>query len=424
MKLSLTPSSLNGTVHVIASKSLSHRYLIAAALSKEPSILEGLMESDDIDATKHALKALGAIIESGYVKGGFPNVRHPEINARASGSTVRFMIPIAMVSDKPVVFRGEHRLPKRSLAAYETMFTSMGYRYERLSEDHLPLRVQGPLKPGNYHIRGDVSSQFITGLLFALPLLEGDSRIVIEGDFQSQSYVGLTVDTLNAFSIEVNRTDSGYFIPGNQVYQPLHVNVEGDYSQAAFFIVAALMNRYPLRLDNLRRESKQGDRRILSIIAGMGGRYEWDQDTLVVHPSTTRGTTIDLADIPDLGPILMVLAARSEGETTFTNVQRLRYKESDRVEAMREVLTAFGVFFEATDDTVTVKGATTFKGDITLDSYDDHRIAMAVIIASLNASGPVTLKNAEAINKSYPNFVDVFKTLGGSASIFKEGDAQ
>ncbi len=421
MNIVVKPSVLHGSVYMIASKSLSHRYLIGAALSEEPSMLHGLMESNDIQATKNALSNLGAVIDGCSVQGGFPHISNTQINAGASGSTVRFLIPVALLQDKPVVFTGEQRLPERSLRAYETLFTAKGYTYERLTEKHLPVRIGGPLKPGIYEIGGGVSSQFISGLLFALPLLDGNSEIRIIQPFESRSYVKLTIAVLDSFGIKIEETTEGFLVPGNQKYQPLDITVEGDYSQAAFFIVAGLIGKQSIKLKHLNPDSLQGDRRILEIVATMGAKLTWSHQVLEVHPSHTKGTDIDLADIPDLGPPLMLLAALSEGTTIFHNIKRLRYKESDRVAAMQQVLNTFGVTNIVSEETMTIKGSKTLNGDISLDSYDDHRIAMTVIIASLRCGGDIELTRAATIEKSYPDFIDVFKRLGGQVRIKKEG---
>lgn len=414
MKITIKPSKLKGRVQSIGSKSLSHRYLIGAALSSHPSTINNLMESADIEATREALKCLGASIEQSIVVGGYPNVKCPVINACESGSTLRFLIPLAMCQPVPVRFIGEGRLPKRSLEAYESMFSKDQVTYNRLTNDHLPIQVSGPLTPGDYYIKGDISSQFISGMLFALPLLNAASNLIIEAPFESQSYVNLTLETLKDFKISITRTKNGYHIPGKQTYHPVNTTIEGDYSQAAFFIVAALINRHPLTITNLNPHSVQGDRDLLDIIKRMQGKYTFNKNDLTVYPSDTVGTTIDLANIPDLGPILMVLASVSKGQTTFKNIRRLRFKESDRIDAMSTILSQWGVDHHVGDNTMTIKGTESLKGNQVFDSFNDHRIIMALVVASLKTVGPITVTNAHAINKSYPQFLDVFTALNGT----------
>jgi 3-phosphoshikimate 1-carboxyvinyltransferase len=420
MKILVKPSELKGSIDIIGSKSLSHRYLIGGALSSQPSTLKKLMESDDIDATREALRCLGASINQSTIVGGYPRIKCPVINAQESGSTLRFLIPLAMCQPKPVRFIGEGRLPKRSLLTYETLFSKSNIRYNKLSNDSLPIQVSGPLTPGVFHIKGDISSQFISGLLFALPLLEESSDIIIEPPFESRAYVDLTIETLKAFKITIVPTDNGYHIPGKQTYHSVNKTIEGDYSQAAFFIVAALINSHPLKISNLNPNSVQGDKEILTIIKRMNGKYTFNNGVLTVFPSTTTGTTIDLANIPDLGPILMVLAAVSKGQTKLVNIRRLRLKESDRVAAMSSILTQWGVDHHIADNTMVIEGANTLRGNQTFDSFNDHRIVMSLIVGTLKADGPTTITNAQAINKSYPQFLDVFKELNGIITITNE----
>jgi len=335
------------------------------------------------------------------------------INARESGSTLRFLIPLAMCQSHPIQFIGDGRLPLRSLTVYETLFNKPNLRYERLTDKYIPIKVAGPLTSGEFHIKGDVSSQFISGLLFALPLLDKASHIIIEPPFESRRYVDLTISVLKDFGIEVTPTDDGYYIPGKQRYSPVNKTIEGDYSQAAFFIVAALINNTPLKIYNLNPYTVQGDYEILSIIKRMNGKYNFNNEVLTVYPSNTIGTVIDLANIPDLGPILMILASVSKGQTTFTNIRRLRFKESDRIDAMSTILKQCGVAHSVEENMMTIEGREMLKGNQTFDSFNDHRIVMSLMVASMKCDGPITITNAQAINKSYPNFFDVFTSLNG-----------
>ena len=413
MIVKVLPKSLKGSINIIASKSLSHRYLIGAALSEGVSVVDQPMDSLDIEATKNALRALGATIKGNTVSGGYPTLKAPIIDAKASGTTCRLLIPVALLQSSPVVFQGQDRLPKRSLEVYEALFKDKQVDYQRLTKDHLPVRLKGPLNPGYYTVRGDVSSQFISGLLFALPLLKGDSTLIIDGRLESKPYVDLTLDVLKQFKIHIETQSNGYFIKGSQVYQPLQTKVEGDYSQAAFFIVAGLINEEPLIINNLNESSIQGDAKIIEIVKSMNGKLEFLDNALKVYPSKTQATTIDLANIPDLGPILMILGALSKGTTRFTHIRRLRDKESDRIHAMSSVLDAFGVQYKVLEDTMEICGQESFEGNKTIDSFNDHRIIMAITIASLKTKGSLTIKNAQHIQKSYPNFFEEFQRLGG-----------
>ena len=412
MDIRVFPRPLGGHLDVISSKSLSHRYVIAAGLSKGKSVIENVLDSDDLDATKKALESLNVTIDGNDIIGRDLAVVNPIIDANASGSTVRFFIPIALMLDEAVIFEGQNRLPDRPLDVYETLFKDKGVTYERLTEKHLPIKVKGPLKGGHFRLSGNVSSQFITGLLFACPLLKEDSTIEITDQFESQGYVDLTCDVLKQFGIEIKKEGQQFFIKGNQSYQPQKITVEGDYSQAAFFMVAGLLGQ-TLTLKKLNPNSLQGDQKIVDIIAQMQGDIQYIENKYVINPSYTKGMTIDLSQIPDLGPILMVLAALTEGQTTFTNAKRLRIKESDRLEVMYQILKKFEVPVTLHDDTLTVTGIKTLKGNQTFETHEDHRIAMALMIASSRVSAPIVIKDIEVINKSYKTFLKDFLSLGG-----------
>ena len=349
------------------------------------------------------------------ITGGELKAQKQVIDAHESGSTLRFMIPIAMLQPEKIMFIGSGRLPKRTLDVYFSLFKQKNMPFWQLSEDYLPLEVQGLLKPGHYAMRGDVSSQFLTGLLFALPLLKKDSVIEVTTPLESRGYVELTLDVLKRFGIHVLSAGNYFYIKGSQKYQPQKAMVEGDYSQAAFWMVAGVIGSQ-IELLSLNPVSKQGDYKVIDIIREMNGHIEYSDLNRIwtVFPSETYGINIDLSQIPDLGPALMVLAALSKGVSTFTNAGRLRIKESDRLEAMVQTLTKFGVQVVVDHDDVTITGQQILKGNQEFDSFDDHRIAMAIAIAAIRADGPVTIKNHMAVKKSYPNFFEVYQKLGGN----------
>jgi 3-phosphoshikimate 1-carboxyvinyltransferase len=413
MKVTIEPRPLQGTLETVSSKSVSHRVLIAAALSEERCEIEHLLDAMDIQATRAALRALGLHATKSYAYGGKPKDRKDiTIDAGESGSTLRFMIPIAMLQKEPVTFIGKGRLPKRPLSVYRDTFERFGYVFLRKTEHELPLVVGGPLKAGRYVLRGDVSSQFLTGLLMALPLVRGDSVIELSTPLESRGYVDLTLDILKHFGISVKEEKGRFIVFGHQTYRARHAYVEGDFSQAAFFFVAGTIGKR-IELSGLQEDSRQGDRAIVRIIEQMGGNITYGKGRYVISPSKTHGMTIDLADIPDLGPILMVLAALSEGQTTFLNTERLKIKESDRLSAMQEVLTRFGVNMTIEGNRAVITGRTVLKGNRTFHAFDDHRIVMAIAIAALRADGPVTIEGAEACRKSYPGFFLDYQRLGG-----------
>jgi 3-phosphoshikimate 1-carboxyvinyltransferase len=416
MDIKVFPNTLSGTISVISSKSLSHRYVIAAGLANGVSHIKNIMASDDLDATKSALKGLNTDIENEFIKGGNLKIVTPQIDCKASGSTLRFMIPIAMLLNEIVTFIGIDQLPKRPLDIYEKLFTEKGYHYKRLSKDHLPVEIKGPLKGGTYLVDGNISSQFISGLLFALPMCKEDSIIQINGELESRPYVDLTIDVLRQFDIHIENKASQFHIKGNQSYQPIQASIEGDFSQAAFFMVAGTIGN-TITCQGLNPNSLQGDRKIVDLILQMGGKIESDENHYKVYPKKTIAATIDLKHVPDLGPILMVLAALSQGTTRFLNTQRLKFKESDRLNAMMEILIKFGVQTRLINDTLEIDGVSCLRGNQSFDTYKDHRIAMALLIASIKCDAPIIIKDIEVINKSYPNFLEAFSSLGGQYAV-------
>jgi 3-phosphoshikimate 1-carboxyvinyltransferase len=414
MNITITPKPLTGSVDVISSKSLSHRYVIAAGLSQGNSIIKNVLDSDDLVATKNALTNLGVSFFNDEIRGSDLHLKQHEFDCYESGSTLRFMIPIALLQKEKVIFKGRGKLPERPLDIYIQMFNDKHIDYRFLSDKNLPIEIKGPLKSGYYQLKGDVSSQFFTGLLFALPLLRRDSVIEHVTPLESIGYIHLTLDVLEKFGVHVTYQHPYFYIKGDQSYQPITHTVEGDFSQAAFWMVAATIGD-KIKLKNLNPLSKQGDKAIMDIIKDMGGSIKYFKQTEAfnISHSETKGKTIDLSQIPDLGPILMVLAALSDGTTTFKHVNRLKMKESDRLDAMYQALKKFGVEMHIEHDEAIITGQKVLKGNQTFDSFGDHRIAMAIAIAAIRANGKVTIKNAEVVKKSYPTFYEVYESLGG-----------
>ncbi len=409
--ITITPKKLSGTVKIVSSKSLSHRYVMAASLAEGKSIIDNVLESDDLNATKKALEALGATIDGNTITGSKVRKVAPVIDAKESGSTLRFLIPVSMLQAETMTFVGSGKLPDRPLNVYDDMFADR-YYFIHPENKWLPLEVKGPLQSGIYTMPGNVSSQFVTGLLYALPLVDGNSKIVITTPLESKGYVDLTLDVLKQFGIEITYEDQIFYIEGNQRYQAFNSSVEGDYSGAAFFIVAGLIGD-ELLLKGLREDSLQGDKAIVDFARQMNGDIKYTKDGLFVKPSQTKGITIDVGQTPDLGPILMVLGALSEGVTTITNAARLRIKESDRLDAMVQNLTKLGVKLEVMDDSVKIHGVRSLKGGVSLQTFGDHRIAMALAVASIRCDEPITLDDETVVSKSYPTFFAEFKRLGG-----------
>lgn len=404
MDICLNPSVLSGTVSIPSSKSCAHRSLICAALAEGTSVLSGISMSKDIEATIGAMKALGADFEicgSTVTVHGARNIpEYADIDCNESGSTLRFIIPIAAALGVDSIFRGGGRLPERPIDIYKRELCANGIVFK---SEKMPYEISGRLKGGKYSIEGNVSSQFVTGLMFALPLADEDSEIVLTSRLESRPYVNITIDTLKRFGIDITESDTGFFIKGGQKYRPNSEHIEGDYSQAAFFCVANALGS-DVRIDNLNPESVQGDKKILEIVkdACLDGKI--------------NGFRADCSDIPDLVPILSVLGAFGSTVSVIYNAERLKIKESNRLETTAAFLNELGGDVKVTDDGLIITPTNNMHGG-TVDSFGDHRIAMAAAVAALRTSGDVILKGAESVEKSYPDFFKDYTDLGGHANV-------
>ena len=417
-KVKIKPNDLRGSINIPPSKSFSHRAVIAASLCDGQSKVTNLLFSEDINATCDAMQNFGAhinryddsidIFGSGKVR----NPIHP-IDCHESGSTLRFLVPFGGIVEEPVVFKGRGKLTTRPLNPYFDIFDNQDIRY--VYNDSLPLVVDGELKSGKFEIPGDVSSQFITGLLYTLPLLDGDSEIIITSPLESKGYIDMTLEVLRDFSIDIKTKDhKSYFIKGNQTYKSKDYRVEGDFSQAAFWIVAGLLGG-DLNIKNLNVNSLQGDKEVLDIVKRMQANIEISEESIKVVKTRTKGTIIDGSQCPDIIPVLAVLAALSEGSTEIINASRLRIKESDRLKAICTELNKLGAHIIEKEDGLVIHGKEELEGGI-VDSWNDHRIAMSLAIASIKCKNEVIISNSHAINKSYPHFYDDFASLGGYVS--------
>ena len=417
MNVIIHPKKLKGEVIIPPSKSLSHRAIIAACLAEGVSVISNISYSKDINATIGAMEAIGAkVIRNGnqlIINGSNVKRVGDVIDANESGSTIRFMIPIALVNAEPITFTGKNNLVNRPLDSYFEIFDKQGIKYEHSDGVYLPLKVSGGLKPDTYHIRGDISSQFITGLLYALPLLNGDSKIVITTNLESKGYIDLTLDVLKDFGIEIINNDYKEFIvKGNQQYKAIDYTVEGDYSQTAFFLVGGALGN-DITLLGMKEDSLQGDKKIIDDIKAMNGNITFESEILKCEPSKTVGAVIDFSQSPDLGPALTVLASLSNGTSHFINASRLRIKECDRITCMLEELNKMGANITESPDSMTICGVNELKGCI-VDSHNDHRVAMALAMAATVCDSDVKILNAECVSKSYPHFWEDYIKLGGS----------
>lgn len=424
----LEGQGLKGAVVIPPSKSLAHRYIIGASLADGVSTLSNIDLSVDISATLECFKGLGVEVsfrdedlgrKTVIIKGLGENIHLSNgsfFDCRESGSTLRFLIPILLLLEDEITVTGEGKLKERPLDVYYKIFKEQGIFFKN-TEGNLPLTFKGPLKGGQFSLRGDVSSQFITGLMLALPLVAGNSVLELTSTLESKPYVDLTVDILKKYGIKIEEQGTkpyySFKIPGEQKYQKGDFKVEGDFSQVAFFAVAGLIGQSPIEVRGLNKKSLQGDKVILDICSSMGGRIEELDDGYLFYPSKTKGITIDVQECPDLVPALALLGALSQGETRIINGARLRIKESDRLKAISTELNVLGAEIKETEDGLIIQGVEKLRGG-QVQSWNDHRIAMTLAVASIVTRGAVILTGAESVNKSYPDFWEDFKKLGGS----------
>lgn len=418
---------LRGTVNIPPSKSAAHRAMLCAALADGRSTLSPIELSNDMLATINAITALGARAEFsdgmltidgiGDISKNHADNEPVDINCIESGSTLRFIIPIAAAAGINGRFIGEGTLLPRPIGIYTELLPKAGV--ECITEGGLPLICRGRLQPGEYEIRGDISSQFITGMLFALSICEGDSRLILTTPLQSSAYVDMTVCCMADFGVKVERTDYGWFIPGEQKYTPQDYTVEGDWSHAGFFLAAGALGS-DLTLHGLRMDSVQGDMAALELFRGFGAEITEQNGDLTVRRGTLHGQHINAQQIPDLVPCLAVCAALCEGTTIIDHAERLRIKESDRLASTASMINALGGKVTELPDGLKIEGVSQFTGG-TVDGCRDHRIIMSAAIAALSASGEVTITTPHSVNKSYPSFFDVYNSLGGKANVINMG---
>lgn len=407
MDIRITPAKLSGSVTIPSSKSYAHRALICAALAEGSSVISGINMSKDIEATISAMNALGADChETGEGKVAVTGIgrasKKAVIDCNESGSTLRFIIPVAAALGADTEFHGRGRLPERPIDIYTRELSRKGISFDY---DHtMPFSISGKLESGIFEVEGDVSSQFITGLLFALPLLKGDSVIKLTSHLESKPYADITIDCLKKFGIEVQECSEGYRICGGQKYKPCDMAVEGDYSQAAFFYTANALGG-EITLHNLNKNSVQGDKKILEII-----------DDMCYNGNEPNCFNADCSDIPDLVPVLTVLGCFGKDVSRIYNAKRLKIKESNRLEAISVTLNSLGGKVTVTDDGLVIEPVEKLHGGV-VDSFGDHRIVMSAAIAAEKADGDIIIKGAEAVEKSYPDFFRDYNNLGGKANV-------
>ncbi len=409
----ILPGVPNGSVTAPPSKSYAHRAFLAAALAGGDSVVENAGINRDVLVTLDAVRKLGVDVkfsgEVAYISGfgGKSLADSPVIDCGESGSTLRFLAPVlAMVGGG--VLTGAQNLLDRPMQVYEKLFSLHGSCCQKTQNGY---KIGGPLKGGSYTLVGDVSSQFISGLLYALPLAKEDSVLQVQPPFESKNYVDMTLQVLADFGITVHHPDEYTFvIPGGQSYRPAHYTVEGDWSSAAFFAVLGAL-RGKVTCTGLRSDSLQADRNILQIVADFGAKVNVLPDGFTVEAADLMGQKVDISNCPDLGPVIMCLGVLSHGCTTVSGAARLAYKESNRLEAMTTELQKIGGNVTADGKTVDITGGFTPPSDV-IDSHNDHRVVMSMAIAGAVLDSGIVIKNANVCDKSYPEFFEDLNALG------------
>lgn len=412
MDVRVYPGKVSGTITVPSSKSLTHRALICASLAEGESKITNINYSDDIWATINVLKALGANIKTfdDYILiRGRDDYCHENlvVDCKESGSTLRFFVPLLSLFGKTTKFKGAKSLLKRPLEIYQDIYESQNLHFD-LNPDCLI--TSGKIKATEFYLKGNISSQFISGLLFTLPLLKSDSKLIITDDFESASYVALTIEILRHFGIEVSINNREYYIKGNQRYVANSYEVETDYSQLAFFGCLATINN-PLEIKTNAFNSFQGDKVIIDFLKEYGASVTKTKDSYLISPSQSNKNRFDLKDCPDLGPILMVLGTQSPG-LVLNNIKRLRIKESDRVNSMEKALINLGYTPVVHENSFEIKNEFNAIENVIVDGNNDHRIVMSLAVLATIYPYPVTIRQADSINKSYPEFFNDLMSLG------------
>lgn len=413
-----SPFVPNGTVNVPPSKSDVHRAIICAAMANGVSRISPVALSNDIKATIGCIKALGAdaVLENNVLTVDGTNMYKNKtalLDCGESGSTLRFFIPIAAVGNINATFVGKGKLPQRPIGIFTEALPKAGTTCE--TEGGLPLEINGQLKSGIFEIPGNVSSQFITGLLLALPILEGDSEIVLTSPLESVGYIAMTIRTMKQFGVNIQATEKGWHIKGGQSYKTCDYTTDGDWSQAAFFMVLGAIGG-KVTVKGVAKDSTQGDKKCAEILARFGAKVTQLDNEVTVEKRELKSITIDASQIPDLVPVLSVCAAFAEGTTKIINAERLRIKECDRLKATAELLNNLGGKVKELSDGLEITGVSSLKGG-NVNGYNDHRIVMSAAVCAARSDEDITATFAMSINKSYPDFYIDYNSIGGKANV-------
>lgn len=406
MQVTLSRSVTFGTVRAIASKSVAHRLLICAAFADAPSVIRCEESNEDINATVNCLCALGATITR---DDPFFNVSPiKKFNKKAllpcneSGSTLRFLVPICAAIGGEFTFDMKGKLPQRPLSPLKELLEENGVTFSKVSDGKLT--ITGKLNNSDFKIAGNVSSQFITGLLFALTFSNKNATLTVTNKLESAPYVDITLDALALFGVKIEKSGNLYRIPQiAKLSSPKEISVEGDWSNAAFPLALGIIGKRPITVSNLSLTSSQGDKKIIDVLTLFGGEIAHNDSSFTASPSKIHSIELDASDIPDLVPIIATVAAVADGKTVIRGAARLKIKESDRLIAISTVLSTLGASITPTDDGLIIEGTASLRGG-KVSSFGDHRIAMCAAIASAVSTDDVVIDGAEAVNKSYPLF--------------------
>jgi len=424
MEIYVRESKTKGALKAPSSKSQTHRALICSLLSEGTTNIYQPLICEDTEATLKACRMFGAEISvsKGHIKvKGKSSLDTPpsEIDCGESASTLRMLLAPSALCEGSAIFTGRESLLRRPVTELVNAMEQLGIRSRYLGRNgYPPVEVlDGTIKGGNISIRGDISSQYISSLLFVTPFSKNDTRINITGRFESSPYVNMTMDTMRAFGVEVSTSDNMKVltVKAMAIYRPLDLTVEGDYSSAAFLMVSGCING-DVKIENLKFDSKQGDKAILGILQAMGAEIIFGNDWVSISTSDLRPINLDCSQIPDLVPVLTVLCTQANGISTLRNIGRLRIKESDRISAIYRELIKMGADINVSSDMMEIKGGAKLNCSV-LESHNDHRIAMALIVAALAAKGNSTMRGVECISKSYPSFLEDMKGLGADIDV-------
>ena len=427
-KVKINPSYLKGTINIPTSKSYAHRALICAALCKEEILIKNISMSEDIEATINCLRQLGVKVSIFEANSNLNILVNGEnlflikdknitIYCNESGSTLRFMVPIVSMLGARVILKGKSSLMSRPMNIYETIFSEQKLYYCKKENE---IEIEGPLKNRIYKIPGNISSQFLTGLFFILPILTENSKIIVTTELQSEAYIDMTIEVMKTFGVIIDKVNSNqYFIKGNQKYSGQNIKyeyiVEGDYSQAAFWLVAGSLNGN-LDILGLNKKSIQGDKIIIDILKKLKANITEIEDGYRVKKSDIKLADVNVKECPDLVPILALLFTKGYGVAQIVDAERVRFKESDRLKAITLGLNNLGASILEKENSLLIEGNRILKTNI-VDSFNDHRIEMSLAIAGTMSDDGCIIRNALSINKSYPKFYEDLKKVGGIFTI-------